>query len=245
MQAMGHPQLIFFWGLCAVLCPTVLIDVSLPCQENVPQPAASPSVLVLSFCCLPREVCRRLWPSRWVGSSSDCQEKQAGSLESPCKGKSQGCLNESSTLISQAAPHSRSKSGTASMLLILHRSRGIFFLGRVLWLFCVLKCLKLMFVRIKILLKASPYPSQALGELHTQEGKHCLRIPQPGKRKKTEMWRSAEPVEDPQLCQSSWLTHCVISMSWMRAKEVPVCPALCAPSRAPIPSWWYITECLS
>lgn len=88
--------------------------------------------------------------------SSDCQEKQAGSLGSPCKGESKGCLNKSSTLISPAAPHSRSKSGTASVLLILHRSRGIFFPGRVLSLFCVLKCLKLVFVRIKLLLKASP-----------------------------------------------------------------------------------------
>lgn len=82
---------------------------------------------VLSHC-LPRVACRRLWPSGWAGASS-APPGEAGWLRpgSPCKGESKGSWNESSVLISQAAPHSRNKSGTVSTLLISHRPRGIFF----------------------------------------------------------------------------------------------------------------------
>lgn len=100
-------------------------------------PAKGTSLLFLPFsstfpcpsCCLPRcaeALCARV-RGRALALLGEAAWLPPGSL---CKGESKGSQNECRVLISQAAPHSQSESGTGSTLLILHRPKGIFFFSR-------------------------------------------------------------------------------------------------------------------
>lgn len=95
------------------------------CQQRARPSSSSCSTLPCPSCCLPRWGAEAL--SAALALLGEAAWLPPGSL---CKGESEGSQNEPSVLISQAAPHSRSESGTGSTLLILHRPKGIFFFSR-------------------------------------------------------------------------------------------------------------------
>jgi len=88
-----------------------------PGQPAAPPPLPSSPVLSGAF------------PGWWAGGSGR-REKRLPAPGAPRSGESRGSLTGSGVLISRAAPHRRSESGTVSTLLILHRPRGIIFFSR-------------------------------------------------------------------------------------------------------------------
>lgn len=179
-------------------------------------PCASTSLLFLPFsstfpcpsCCLPRcaeALCARV-RGRALALLGEAAWLPPGSL---CKGESKGSQNECRVLISQAAPHSQSESGTGSTLLILHRPKGIFFFpGSVLSLFCVLKSLKLGLVRSK------PWLEALWGELallmHVPHSRYSSAWQKRGgKRRGAEDSGCKSPSAIPVLCLSICCVHSV------------------------------------
>lgn len=179
-------------------------------------PAKGTSLLFLPFsstfpcpsCCLPRcaeALCARV-RGRALALLGEAAWLPPGSL---CKGESKGSQNECRVLISQAAPHSQSESGTGSTLLILHRPKGIFFFpGSVLSLFCVLKSLKLGLVRSK------PWLEALWGELallmHVPHSRYSSAWQKKGgKRRGAEDSGCKSPSAIPVLCLSICCVHSV------------------------------------
>lgn len=120
-----------------VLCLTSLFDGGVSCANEGLVPPL-PSLQQPGCSCSTSAWTAPSFPSAVQGRQAGCfghpgeqghpqqhRENQTGCPS--CKGESKGSQNEPTVLISQAAPHSRSKSGTVCTLLILHKIRGIFF----------------------------------------------------------------------------------------------------------------------